>query len=262
MPARPTARASLPSVLCFIVAAFVFSGVFLQVQPATGLEPDALSLVQFGPAVAAGVVWLCWRTRMRDWIPSPVPARQFHAHNVLLIVACVVFFGIGAACAAVAGTGFTGPVASAGMPFGLYLVVQLIGAAGEEAGWRGMLQPLLETRMGRFTACLVTGLVWAVWHVQIFAAQPVVLVSFIVSTVSIAVLLGYFAGGGFWQRTFTGAIGHWLINIALYLVSGNDTLGYPQAGYYAIAGVVTTALALIVFGAARRRRAAAAGPAS
>ena len=37
-------------------------------------------------------------------------------------------------------------------------------ALGEELGWRGFLLPRLVERIGFTGACLVSGLIWAVWH--------------------------------------------------------------------------------------------------
>lgn len=43
-------------------------------------------------------------------------------------------------------------------------LINVAFAAGEEIGWRGFLVPELYQRT-RFTAtCLITGLIWAVWH--------------------------------------------------------------------------------------------------
>lgn len=37
-------------------------------------------------------------------------------------------------------------------------------ALGEEIGWRGFLLPSLHTRLGFTLACLISGLIWAMWH--------------------------------------------------------------------------------------------------
>ncbi len=48
----------------------------------------------------------------------------------------------------------------------------MIGACGEELGWRGFLVPQLHAMMGFTKAGFLTGLIWAIWHF------PVVLVVF------------------------------------------------------------------------------------
>jgi membrane protease YdiL (CAAX protease family) len=46
-------------------------------------------------------------------------------------------------------------------------VVSVIPALGEELGWRAVLQPELERRMGQATATITVGLIWGYWHLPI-----------------------------------------------------------------------------------------------
>ena len=43
----------------------------------------------------------------------------------------------------------------------------VIGALGEELGWRGVLQPALEQRVGPWKATLAVGAIWAYWHLPV-----------------------------------------------------------------------------------------------
>ena len=52
--------------------------------------------------------------------------------------------------------------------FGIFLGV--VSAIGEEIGWRGFLFPALLKRTTLIKALLVTGLIWAGWHVPVLAA--------------------------------------------------------------------------------------------
>jgi membrane protease YdiL (CAAX protease family) len=44
------------------------------------------------------------------------------------------------------------------------VVTAVVGGVGEEIGWRGFLQPALETRVGPTKATLLVGAIWAYWH--------------------------------------------------------------------------------------------------
>jgi membrane protease YdiL (CAAX protease family) len=46
----------------------------------------------------------------------------------------------------------------------------LVGAAGEEIGWRGFLVPRMHALVGFTTTSLLVGLIWAAWHYPINAA--------------------------------------------------------------------------------------------
>lgn len=224
--------------------AVVVSGVLLGVQERVGLDAAALSLAQFGPAVAVAVVVVVCGNRIRGVVTAAVPWRVVGA-DVATLVGVVALLGVLVAMAAVLG-GMTlvGPRAVGEIPFLVFLVFQLVGAAGEEVGWRGFLQPALEFRYGRLVAVGVTGLIWALWHVRAFTMGPVVAGSFLVAAMGFAVVLGYLANGSFVQRVVTATIGHWLINVTLYLVMGDDTLGVPQVCYYAGASFLVAALVL------------------
>ncbi len=52
--------------------------------------------------------------------------------------------------------------------FALLLLVPGIGGAWEEPGWRGYLTPQLQGRHTGLTASLITGVLWASWHVPLF----------------------------------------------------------------------------------------------
>ena len=70
---------------------------------------------------------------------------------------------------------FTGPL------------LNFIPALGEELGWRGYLQPKLETVMSARGAALVTGIIWGFWHAPMIA-------------------LGHNYGTGYWGYPVTGIL--------------------------------------------------------
>jgi uncharacterized protein len=42
----------------------------------------------------------------------------------------------------------------------------LSGSIGEEIGWRGFAQPLLQKNVGVLRAAIVLGVIWAIWHLN------------------------------------------------------------------------------------------------
>jgi len=52
--------------------------------------------------------------------------------------------------------------------FVLYIPLMIIGGGLEELGWRGYLQPALETRLYLPLATILTGIIWAVWHLPLW----------------------------------------------------------------------------------------------
>jgi membrane protease YdiL (CAAX protease family) len=52
----------------------------------------------------------------------------------------------------------------------------LSGSIGEELGWRGFAQPLLQKNMGALRASILLGVIWAIWHLnaELTTSQPLV----------------------------------------------------------------------------------------
>jgi membrane protease YdiL (CAAX protease family) len=250
--ASPRPQGAWPVLGVFVLLAFLCSGALGALQAV--IDAELLTLAQFGPALGALVTWLIFRKRLKALLPQAVSRKQVIAHTVLMVAAVALFAAIILVAALASDESIAGVSAVAGAPFVLYLVLQLIGATGEEIGWRGLMQPLLETKTGRLAASAATGLVWALWHVQLFTAGAAVALAFVVSTVAFAILLGYMGNGSFWQRVATAAIGHWLINVALHTIAGERTNEAPQVYFTAAAAVVTTAVFMALFAGAQRAR--------
>lgn len=56
------------------------------------------------------------------------------------------------------------------IPF-IFLQAVFIYGGEEEWGWRGIMQPVLEKKFHYFLACLITGLVWGLWHIPLWFVE-------------------------------------------------------------------------------------------
>ncbi|MFG1791954.1 CPBP family intramembrane glutamic endopeptidase [Nocardia sp. NPDC049149] len=234
---RPTARVFWTIIVTFVLATMLCTVAMLAAQSLSGIDPAALTLTQFGPALGALATWLSWRKVIAPLLPAPAPLPKVRANLGSLVAVCVLLGLLVAAAMTLTGHDLVGPAAVGGVPFAVFVAVQLLGATGEEIGWRGFMQPLLESRVRRYTAIIVTGAVWALWHVPSYSHGLVTGVSFFVAAVAFAVILGTLTIGSYWQRVAVAAVGHWLINVGLYLSVGDATLGRPQVVFMALAAV-------------------------
>ncbi|WP_327140681.1 CPBP family intramembrane glutamic endopeptidase [Nocardia sp. NBC_01327] len=250
----PQVQTRLRTVIALYIAiTLIASAGLLAAQSVSGIDAAVLSLVQFAPAIAAVITWVSFRKSIIGLLPAEIPWRRVRIDLLAILVACVSIWLLAAASMAWSGHTMVGPAAVAGTPFAVFVVLQLIGACGEEIGWRGLLQPLLESRVRRAAAVALTGAIWALWHVQAFAAGFVAALAFVVAAMSFSVLLGYLGNGSVRQRVLIASIGHWLINIAWYLVAGDNTLDRPQVVFVAIGAVLVAAGAMAVRAAVRHR---------
>ena len=123
------------------------------------------------------------------------------------------------------------------------VVVQIIGATAEEVGWRGLVQPLLETKLAARPAALVTGALFGLGHFYLaFAVSPTSFGLFLVSAIAISMILALATVGRSIGERIAIATGlHFLINMA--------TLGLFADGDSSVLYFTDLALAFGVCGA-------------
>jgi membrane protease YdiL (CAAX protease family) len=136
-----------------------------------------------GPAVSAvlvigavsgrgGVVTLlrqavAWRGRSRAFafaLGTPV---------ALLVIAVPIALWVGGSGGEVRWSQFGHSAELAALPVLVYWAINLVFYGfGEELGWRGFLQPQLESRWSVVTAANVLSVIWAAWHLPLFGITP------------------------------------------------------------------------------------------
>lgn len=75
-----------------------------------------------------------------------------------------------------------------------FAITLFLAGALEELGWRGFMQPRLQRRIHAFTASVVIGIVWALWHVPLMLAGAGNFAGFqeyILMTIAMSVILGW-----------------------------------------------------------------------
>lgn len=88
----------------------------------------------------------------KGWLGGLLPIVYFG----LLALLFLVFFG--------AGSKYDGS-----FPYSLFLLLAgAIMITGEELGWRGTMQPILQERRSALWAAVLVGIAWAYWHIPLF----------------------------------------------------------------------------------------------
>ena len=128
-----------------------------------------------GPAIAALAVtaWMMGRPGVRDLLARMIRWRVA-GRWWLVAVSPAVFLGLGLIMMTVAGKPLPN-VADFGRFSGFpaiglagVLLLILIGALGEETGWRGYALPQLQRRFSPLTSSLIIAVVWFGWHLPQF----------------------------------------------------------------------------------------------
>ena len=110
------------------------------------------------------------------------------------------------------------------------VITMLMAAIGEEAGWRGVLQPELQRRFGPIKGTLLVGLIWGYWHLPINLAglndaqHPVLgsLVIFPLLTISMSFVLAWLVNrsGSIWPSALAHATNNTIVACMIVLPGG------------------------------------------
>lgn len=129
----------------------------------------------FGPLFGAAAVRIRRAVRHE---PAPVHAVRSRGWRLTWVLPLLILGGGSVLAGALLTSLLHGPaldfapglriVTQAGGPIGFIIMSLIGGPLPEEPGWRGTAYPRMRDRMGRVPACLLLGVVWAIWHLPLF----------------------------------------------------------------------------------------------
>lgn len=200
----------------FALAAFA-PGLIARLGP-LGLTHPVFLLAVWAPAIA-GIALVLMRTGVSGlarFARRLVLWRIGWQWVVLVAAGVPLCFVLGAW---IKGAPLLADVGGAGALVAAMATMALIGPV-EEIGWRGVLQPLAQRRMGALAAALVVGAIWALWHLPAFFLSGTpqsgwALGPFLLGTVALGVIAGVLLNAGrgtiLWPALF-----HWQVNAPLW----------------------------------------------
>lgn len=162
----------MKQVVAYVALTFVLSWTAWVAAILTGSDAAILRVAgAFGPTMAALIfagiggredLWRLLRGFCRWRAPARLWAFAIISTAGLGLAALVIDKLLGGA------PNWPGPHALALAPV-VFLWVLVFSVAGEETGWRGYLLPKLLDRTGPVRASLVLGVIWAAWHLPLWA---------------------------------------------------------------------------------------------
>ncbi|MGA8042926.1 MAG: CPBP family intramembrane glutamic endopeptidase, partial [Terracidiphilus sp.] len=179
-------RSDAREILTFVALVFAFSCVPYAVILHTGhvgAGPGmVVRLVMWCPALAAlatctmfrldlSTLGWAWRPAIYEWFGYLLPLVYALPVYVVTWIAIPAAFAFGSFAQQIAATyGLAHAPRLATLMLGIPLIATLglplsmANALGEEIGWRGFLLPRLTRQFGFTGGCLVSGVIWALWH--------------------------------------------------------------------------------------------------
>jgi membrane protease YdiL (CAAX protease family) len=223
---------------------FVLTFVLGGLQEATGIGGSTFILPQWAPGVAGLCMLLLFRT---DGMRLPLSIRAADASRLVLALALPL---LAAPAIWMLLNLLVWPLNLEGLGSHLSLigiVGLFFGAVGEELGWRGYLQPLVESRMSILWASVVVGVLWALWHVQSYANGPLYMLFLVLALVGYSLVIT--ALSGFSSNVAVAALFHLSVNVSNLLFL--DIISTTR--FMAVNAVVWLAMAILVFWLRRRQ---------
>lgn len=148
------------------------------------------------------------------------------------------------------------------------IILSTARGLGEEIGWRGFMAPLLHDKFGYTGAALITGVIWALWHVPLIifanynsgAPQWFALLCFFVMVMNLSFIMAYFRlkSGSVWPAAIMhGSHNLFIQTIYTPLTAPNgDITAYAIDEFGFMIPLTTFVVALVLW--LRRDRAIAA----
>lgn len=173
-------------IIVFYALTWFFVTLLGGIQQVTGLLPPQIGLAQWSPAIAAFLMLLIFRKdghRILFFSKDTPVIRYIYAALIPVAVGLIVLL-----------ISSWVPMAKSepqAIYDSLWLVVlwMPLGAIGEEIGWRGYLNKMLDGRLRGLVSSLLVGVLWMPIHVTFFAEGPVFIVFLTLLIISYSVVI-------------------------------------------------------------------------
>lgn len=156
------------------------------IQQATGLLPPQVGLAQLAPGIAAFMMLFFFRKdglKIVFFFKGIPIIRYFLAALIPLGVGLIVLF--------ISSVIISVKPEPRAMYDPLWLIVlwMPLGAIGEETGWRGYLNKMLDNRLRGIVSAILVGILWMPIHVSFFADGPVFIFFLTLSIISYSLVI-------------------------------------------------------------------------
>ncbi len=199
-------------ILFFVLITLITTALLAVSQQKINLDFDKIVLPQLAPMIGFFIMTLLYKN-----LRVPI---GFHFDKVIILkslLALVVPFFlifISFSVGKLAGLEIE-KISNLSSLFSVIIVGMLIGAIGEELGWRSFLQPILERKNSVLISSIIVGLIWGMWHIGHYKNGLLFMVGFLIFTISASVILGWLLKNSEYNIVIATAF-HLSINIGFF----------------------------------------------
>lgn len=226
-------------IALFIFMTFFFLIVLAIIQQTTCLSYEYITLPQFAPAIAVLFFSLIYKNSV---IPINVQFDNKILKKIFFVLILPVglfsitfFIGkqLGLNVQITANISTLLPMALAGM---------LVGAIGEEVGWRSFLQPFFERYNTALLSSVFVGLSWGMWHVGHYKNGVLFMFGFLLFAISASIIMAWLLRKTNYNLIIS-ALFHFSINICFLTFFKNSL---TDSNFMLINGIIWAVFATVI----------------
>ncbi len=201
-------------VAAFYGLTFVVTIVLAIVQQLSGLDAEKVVLPQLGPGVAAVVMITQFRNDNLKITLAPKrvsSSKYVIAFGLPMLVSALIFLIY---------SQFIQPLTISfpnAASFTIMVGGMLLGAFGEELGWRSYLQNLLDKRLNGVAAFVLVGVLWGLWHVGNYQNGVLYMLFFTLSTIGYSAVMGWLFRDNDYNVVLAGLF-HFAISLGFFML--------------------------------------------
>jgi membrane protease YdiL (CAAX protease family) len=172
----------------FVLIVLIITSLLAILQQAINLDFEIITLPQLAPAIGFLVVALIFKDLA--FSVNFNFNREIAIKTLIVFVTPLLLFSV---------TFFIGKLAEMDVKIteNLHSILPaviigiLIGAVGEEIGWRGFLQPLLQKKHTILIASIIVGIIWGLWHIGHYKNGIFFMIGFLLFTISASIIIAW-----------------------------------------------------------------------
>ena len=175
-------------IVVFSIIVLVITSLLAVFQQKVNLDFEKIVLPQLAPVIAFGIIALIFKDiifSVNFSFNKTIAIKTLIAFSIPFLLFSISFF-IGKQAGI--NVKITENLQSI-LP--IMIIGILIGAVGEEIGWRGFLQPLLEKKHSILIASIIVGAIWGLWHIGHYKNGVFFMLGFLLFTISASIIIAW-----------------------------------------------------------------------
>jgi membrane protease YdiL (CAAX protease family) len=209
------------------------------VQPYTGIDFNKLSLAQLGPTLAYILTIILFKDlfiSIKTKISNEIILKTLFSIIIPFLLYSITYF----ICYLFKiELQMNTNIKNILLNYGIWIV---IGAVGEEIGWRSFLQPLLDKKYPIIFSSVIVGLIWGLWHINHFTNGPIFVLEFLLFTISYSIIIMFLLKNTEYN-IFISSMFHASLNISFKIFLENS---YGNINLFLINGIIWAIFAIII----------------